>query len=130
MLKNEFVEGWNSTEIAQKEAVTYVTVWFTREQLEDIMKSKEHAKIVIEEELNTPDSQRPHERPSLAKRGIMEYKHTMTTEQLEQWKLESAGTKSKADLNPAEYARVTSDLRGAGAPPGQVSRVAAAKFIL
>ena len=104
-------------------------MWVTREQLEDILKSKEHAHIIIEEELNTPETQRPHERPSLAKRGILEYKHTMTSEQLEQWKQESAGTKSKADLNPSEYARVTADLRGAGAPPGQASRVAAAKYI-
>ena len=98
--------GWNTTEVGLKEMTKKRIVWVTEEQLADILKSEKHAGIM---KADLPD--RPHESPSMAKHGILQYEYQCTEQEFQNFKKETAGTKLEAELNAAEHARITNDLK-------------------
>ena len=98
--------GFNATEVGFTERSKRRIIWVTEEQLADLLKSEKHASI-----MKADMRDRPHESPSMAKAGILQFEYECTEQEYANYKKESAGTRLEAELTGKEHQRVTSDMK-------------------
>ena len=100
--------GYNKLVLRNTEEKSTSWSWKTQEQISDMLKSQEHARILV----SSDDlEQRDHEYSSLARAGVKQYyvHESMFTETTS--KVDEAGTSSMCDLQADHSTMVTSDMR-------------------
>ena len=91
--------------------------WLTQAEISDLLKSEEMAKRLC---ASGDLASKPHDFPSLAKEGVLQYHYTTYLENDDHLTTEETGTKLVADLKSDEYTEVTDAMKyggGASAKP-------------